>query len=1180
MIPIHVAEIKKLIVKDQIVTDPKLNEDHLLNVLTSNSCGRNPTFFKAFGHSEVFGLKSSIPEGGTIAEIVENVVVETTNGSTENRQEGVLYVHLPEGHPVITGSAPSDEESAAVRIDTGQEVGNQVEEPNLDPLNMEAEVIIGSHEPSPAPMEIPVTSAPVTSSPIIPTPVTSSSPTGLRRSTRPSAPPNTGFAITTSDDPEESSSSKHRYNTRPQRANRHFHALKQQAKRRQKNKNVAAGIALPQRTLARRSTNSSNGEIDIAFRPFPEELEKSPQSMKEVLTSVPGFNHRKLKLKGPYTNKKFTNAQMIQQAKEMTINLETPDSILSVVNLRTLLNKSTFSKLPPLYQFKLMQLLPQVDLLFEEKKGLRLNSSAFNNEFFAKACHEWRERLLKGDFTAEAVVMREKDMAFDKKRLDPWKLKHYEPLWGMKRVYDLSKPMDRLVPCENQTSLTRRSGRNTRSAASTPKASEEPKMPVRESARMRTREAALLEDPVIRKESPAPSKIPPEQTAVTVVNVPEPLVCDTEVTSLGDKRKVEEKDEEVKKKSDVQEKIVETKVIDEPSIPPDSPEPSISPRRDTPKRSPQKSPRVTISDDTEEITDIADEPVIKKRRIEFSDEVSKEPETASKDMIIKSFNDPILELDSKYDLSPEETLPENFLELVEDDEDMGETDKDLEVMAEVDLDMPDAKFKEKPRTVSCDLDVNPDMVLELAREHDEVARNQEAVKMSQEVNTLNEVEKSVKVHKDVTDAAESSSCLFLEAKIQTPEASSEDKSDKDVKLNTIDKEQALSMEEEDIDFVAEEEEKMEVDDEKMEVEDEKEEACDQKLVKLHMEEEETGTESVSLRKTSVSSEDTSGSTTEEHRDETEKTEEDMCEMPKSDDHTEPTLFYNRDEANSSPEPDEASINDESSVSDKAENEGLDENNINDNSSEEDSELAPVLIQEEPPKSVDSNVASIDTAPPTLSPNERRSSKDSQEDFSMEEYEQEEKSQSEESESEDEVRDDSGRGMQYESEAEMAGEEEEGNSLSEGTKDDDDEEEEDDRDSLVSGSPSPAPPTLSPEPAILSPVREDEMAEDSQENEEGQEEEDGEDIDEGEEEEDDVEEVGSQEEEEEEEQDQDQMQEEPDEEDMDSASHTLLLEDIDPSILPVDILNTTPRKDAVSKIWHFERLSLFPQKSCS
>ena len=51
MIPIHVAEIKKLIVKDQISGEDSLNEDHLLNVLNSNSSGKNPTFFKAFGHT-------------------------------------------------------------------------------------------------------------------------------------------------------------------------------------------------------------------------------------------------------------------------------------------------------------------------------------------------------------------------------------------------------------------------------------------------------------------------------------------------------------------------------------------------------------------------------------------------------------------------------------------------------------------------------------------------------------------------------------------------------------------------------------------------------------------------------------------------------------------------------------------------------------------------------------------------------------------------------------------------------------------------------------------------------------------------------------------------------------------------------------------------------------------------
>ncbi len=140
------------------------------------------------------------------------------------------------------------------------------------------------------------------------------------------------------------------------------HGLKQQAKRRKKNTNVAAGIALPSpaalRTAARRPTLTNAGEIEIPFRPFPEELAKSPKTMKEVLGSIPGFNMRRLKLNSR-PPKKMSCAQLIQQTREGAINLESPDSILSQVNLRTLLNKTTFSKLPPLYQFKLMQLLPQ-----------------------------------------------------------------------------------------------------------------------------------------------------------------------------------------------------------------------------------------------------------------------------------------------------------------------------------------------------------------------------------------------------------------------------------------------------------------------------------------------------------------------------------------------------------------------------------------------------------------------------------------------------------------------------------------------------------------------------------------------------------------------------------------------------------------------------------------------------
>ena len=141
-IPIHVGEIKKLIVKDQSSGEEGISQDHLLNVLNSNSSGKNPTFFKAFGHQEVFGLKSFIPDGGTTVEVQEKVPFEVENWTrTEDvqyKEEGVLYVHLPDGHPVITGSTPSEDEDVQASINS-----TLAEELSLDPLNMEAEVIIG-----------------------------------------------------------------------------------------------------------------------------------------------------------------------------------------------------------------------------------------------------------------------------------------------------------------------------------------------------------------------------------------------------------------------------------------------------------------------------------------------------------------------------------------------------------------------------------------------------------------------------------------------------------------------------------------------------------------------------------------------------------------------------------------------------------------------------------------------------------------------------------------------------------------------------------------------------------------------------------------------------------------------------------------------------------------------------
>ena len=69
-------------------------------------------------------------------------------------------------------------------------------------------------------------------------------------------------------------------------------------------------------------------------------------------------------------SKKLSASAALQQIREGNLDLESPDSILGQVNLRLLLNKSTFLKLPPLYQFKLCQLLPPVDNVINTKKNV------------------------------------------------------------------------------------------------------------------------------------------------------------------------------------------------------------------------------------------------------------------------------------------------------------------------------------------------------------------------------------------------------------------------------------------------------------------------------------------------------------------------------------------------------------------------------------------------------------------------------------------------------------------------------------------------------------------------------------------------------------------------------------------------------------------------------------------
>ncbi|CAL1526940.1 unnamed protein product, partial [Lymnaea stagnalis] len=62
--------------------------------------------------------------------------------------------------------------------------------------------------------------------------------------------------------------------------------------------------------------------------------------------------------------------------------------------------------------------------------NLRLSTTALNNEFFAKACMEWKDRLSEGEFTTENQQRLKLDEEKEENKMEEWKAKHFEPVWG------------------------------------------------------------------------------------------------------------------------------------------------------------------------------------------------------------------------------------------------------------------------------------------------------------------------------------------------------------------------------------------------------------------------------------------------------------------------------------------------------------------------------------------------------------------------------------------------------------------------------------------------------------------------------------------------------------------------------------------------------------------------------
>ena len=102
-------------------------------------------------------------------------------------------------------------------------------------------------------------------------------------------------------------------------------------------------------------------------------------------------------------------------------------------SIRALLTNYAFSQLSPENQKILIESLPLVDRPQPvENKPLELSSSSINNEFFNRACIEWRDRLAYGEFTNEHQTKLKAEQEKDKSKIDPWKARNFEGIWGIK----------------------------------------------------------------------------------------------------------------------------------------------------------------------------------------------------------------------------------------------------------------------------------------------------------------------------------------------------------------------------------------------------------------------------------------------------------------------------------------------------------------------------------------------------------------------------------------------------------------------------------------------------------------------------------------------------------------------------------------------------------------------------
>ncbi|XP_076336243.1 uncharacterized protein LOC143239228 isoform X2 [Tachypleus tridentatus] len=423
--------------------------------LRAQSRGTSAVFYRMPDSNSVFGLQSEIPEGTVLVEVGENMTeepeVEETNSSKAKSSvsQKVLYIRIPPGYTKPSSSCPTiNPVETGVPVTETQDKGdlkngvdvfsrsddsfdkNIANNQRTTNVTEKTKIVNGSFENYLESQENKVSKEEEIESDL-----------GLK--THIQSPLSSSVGSCSPGKISQSHS---------QRAIKH--ALRQQQKRRKRNTAVASRgsptPSVPQivmktlppipgslvgtlNNLEDLRDKEANSISDSEKKDLPPTYSK-PQTMREFLASIPGLSLKPRKC----SNKKLSTAAQIAQTKKGCIDVETPDSILVNINLKALLNKHTFASLPSLYQYRLVQLLPSVDRVIGSDYSVRLSALALSNEFFARACQDWQKRLAEGEFTPENQQKMKMEVEKEKGKLDPWKLKHFEPVWGKKNIPDIT----------------------------------------------------------------------------------------------------------------------------------------------------------------------------------------------------------------------------------------------------------------------------------------------------------------------------------------------------------------------------------------------------------------------------------------------------------------------------------------------------------------------------------------------------------------------------------------------------------------------------------------------------------------------------------------------------------------------------------------------------------------------